>query len=64
MSDRVVAEYQPEGRAKRRLVFTPFRGNWQLSEEVQTEDGDWRTVGGEVVESISFEGVPAECIPE
>lgn len=60
-SDAVILTYRPAGRAERRERFEPRAGegpDWERFEEVRREDGTWRTVGNELVETVAVENAP------
>lgn len=57
-SDAITLQYQPAGRAARRLVFEPRSdGGYLCVEEVWSGCGYWREVGSEPVDTVSVEGV-------
>jgi len=55
-SDAVTLRWDPAGRAPRRLRFEPREyavgGDWERIEQTWTGE-EWRTVGSEIVESVT-----------
>jgi hypothetical protein len=55
-SDAITLQYQPAGRAARRLTFEPRSdGGYERIEEVWSGCGYWRQVGSERVDTVSVE---------
>jgi hypothetical protein len=55
-SDAITLQYQPSGRAARRLVFEPRdAGGYECIEQVWSGCGYWRDVGGEPVERVTID---------
>jgi len=54
MTEEIIVEYDPRGRATRRARFERLTGGdkYLRHEEVLTERGEWRTVGKEHVEAV------------
>lgn len=58
--EAIVCEWEPGGRASRRMVFEPRADGYYRREQVWSGRDEWRTVGTEQVDDVEIRTGPVD----